>query len=585
LAETHAAINAALNALTDGQIVAVQATGGFQLWVDATRPDTVTRLRERKHREAKPLAVLAHDLTEARQLADLTPAEEDLLTCPEAPIVLVQARADSPLAPQVAPGCTTVGLCLPASPLQLLLREGFPRPVVATSGNLSDEPLCVEPAEAIARLGRVADLLLVHDRKIPQPADDSVVRMMAGRPRLVRRARGYAPAPVRLPQPVPCPGLAMGGQVKGSLALVRERDLVLSPHLGDQDTVLARERHAATAVALQRLLLLDPRWVACDRHPDYAASLAARRLPLPRLEVQHHHAHLLAVLAEQPYLPAGPVLGVIWDGSGYGPDGSVWGGEFLLAHGPACRRVGHLRRFALPGGEQAVREPRRSAFAWLWETLGPEAATEAARRFDLPAVSLGKLCDGAAGTLRTSSAGRLFDAVAALAGLCHVARYEGEAAVLLETAATAHHGPAAPYPFSLTISSGAIEADVQLTGECAGWQLELPELPVVAAWEVDTVPLAEAVWQAARAGVPAAEIAARFHQTLAAITAAVAERVAVGTVVLGGGCFQNARLLEGAAAVLTSRGHHVLIPEQFPANDGGLAAGQAFAGAWLHPPL
>jgi hydrogenase maturation protein HypF len=585
LAQTHAAITAALNALSAGQIVAVQATGGFQLWVDATRPGAVARLRERKHREAKPLAVLVRDLTEARQLADLTPAEEDLLTSPAAPIVLVAARADSPLAPQVAPGCTTVGLCLPASPLQLLLLDGFPRPVVATSGNLSDEPLCVAPAEAIARLGRVADLLLVHDREIPQPADDSVVRMAAGKPRLVRRARGYAPAPVRLAQPVPCPGLAMGGQVKGALALVRERDLVLSPHLGDQDTVLARERHAATAVALQRLLRLDPRWVACDLHPDYAASLAARRSPLPRLEVQHHHAHLLAVLAEQPRLPAGPVLGVIWDGSGYGPDGTVWGGEFLLANGSACRRVGHLRRFALPGGEQAVREPRRSAFAWLWETLGPEAAAAAARTLDLSAGLMGKLCAGAAGTLRTSSAGRLFDAVAALAGLCQVARYEGEAAVLLETAATAHHGPAEPYPFYLTCYAEAIDADVQLTGDCAGWQLERPELPEAAAWEVDTAPLAEAVWQAARAGVPSAEIAARFHQTLAAITAAMAERVAITTVVLGGGCFQNARLLEGAAAALTANGHHVLIPEQFPSNDGGLAAGQAFAGAWLHPPL
>jgi hydrogenase maturation protein HypF len=193
-------------------------------------------------------------------------------------------------------------------------------------------------------------------------------------------------------------------------------ELVLSPHLGDQDTVLARERHAATAAALQRLLRLDPQWVACDLHPDYAASVAARCLPLPRLEVQHHHAHLLAVLAEQTRLPAGPVLGVIWDGSGYGPDGTVWGGEFLLAHGPACRRVAHLRRFALPGGERAVREPRRSAFALLWETLGPEVATAAARRLGLSAGPLGKLCDGAAGTLRTSSAGRLFDAVAPLPG-------------------------------------------------------------------------------------------------------------------------------------------------------------------------
>jgi hydrogenase maturation protein HypF len=585
LAETDAAIAAAATMLGAGNIVAVQATGGFQLWVDATCSDAVARLREKKHREAKPLAVMARDLTEARRLANLTSMEEQLLSCPAAPIVLVAPRADSGLAPEVAPGCATLGLCLPASPLQILLREAFPRPVVATSGNLSDEPLCIVPAEAVARLGGVADLLLVHNRNILQPADDSVLRMAAGKPRMLRRARGYAPAPVRLAQAVAFPGLAVGGQMKGSLALVRGRDLVLSPHLGDQDTVLARERHAATAAALQRLLRLDPQWVACDLHPDYATSVATRRLPLPRLEVQHHHAHLLAVLAEQSQLPAGPVLGVIWDGSGYGPDGTVWGGEFLLVNGPTCRRVGHLRRFALPGGEQAVREPRRSAFAWLWETLGPEVAAEAARRLGLPARSLGKLCDGAAGTLRTSSAGRLFDAVAALAGLCPVARYEGEAAVRLEAAAAAHQRTAASYPFSLTRCGEPTGADVQLTGECAGWQLERPDLPEAVAWEVDTAPLAEAVWKALGAGVSASEIAARFHQTLVAIIAAMAERIGVATVVLGGGCFQNSLLLEGAAAALSRQGHHVLIPEQFPANDGGLAAGQAFAGAWLHPPI
>jgi hydrogenase maturation protein HypF len=584
LATDAAAIATAAAMLAEGKTVAVLATGGFQLWVDATRSDAVARLRERKYREAIPQAVMARDLTEARALAVLTSAEEQLLESPAAPIVLVEARSGSGLAPGIAPGCGTLGLCLPASPLQFLLREAFPRPVVATSGNLSDEPLCFEPAEAITRLAGVADLLLVHDRKITQPADDSVLRMAAGEPRLLRRARGYAPAPVRLAQAVARPGLAMGGQMKGALALVRGRELVLSPHLGDQDTVLARERHAATATALQRLLRLDPEWVACDLHPDYATSVAARRLPLPRLEVQHHHAHLLAVLAEQTHLPVGPVLGVIWDGSGYGPDGTIWGGEFLLARGPACRRVAHLRRFALPGGERAVREPRRCAFALLWETLGPEVATAAARRLDLPAGPLGKLCNGAAGTLRTSSAGRLFDAVAALAGLCPVARYEGEAAMILEAAAAAHQGPAAPYPFEIRADAAAVAADVELAGNCAGWQVERPSLPETAAWEVDTGPMAEAIWHAVCAGVQAPEIAARFHQTLVAVTAAVASRIASPTVVLGGGCFQNVLLLEGAAAALSKDGYQVFIPARFPANDGGLAAGQAFAAAWLHPP-
>jgi hydrogenase maturation protein HypF len=585
LAEENAAIDAACAILEAGQILAVQAVGGFQLWTDATRSSSVARLRECKHRDAKPFAVMVRDIAEAKDVANLTPHEALLLTSPEAPIVLVKSRPGSFLAPEIAPGCTTVGLCLPASPLQWLLCEKFSRPVVATSGNLSDEPLCHDPSEAVIRLGKVADLLLLHDREILQPADDSVVRVMAGRVRMIRRARGYAPAPIRMPLEVDRPGLAVGGQVKGALALVRGRDLVLSPHLGDQDTVLARERHADTAVDLQRLLRLKPSWVACDSHPDYTASVSARCMALPRLEVQHHHAHLLAVLAEQTIMPAGPVLGVIWDGSGYGPDGTVWGGEFLLACGASCRRVGYLRRFTLPGGERAVREPRRSAFAWLWETLGPQVAHEAARRFDLDAHLMGKLCEGAAGTLQTSSAGRLFDAVAALAGLCPVARYEGEAAMLLESAAIHYPKRAEPYPFSIRPDAEVVSANVRLAGDCEGWALDLPELPEMPAWEVNTAPLAEAVWQAVCAGVGAPEIAARFHQTLVAITAEMARRVALSTVVPGGGCFQNALLLESVESALSAAGHEVLMPERFPANDGGLAAGQAFAGAWLHPPI
>ena len=582
--EAHAAIDAARDALEKGKIVAVQAVGGFQLWADATSSEAVERLRLRKHRDAKPLAVMVRDIAEARLASDLTTKDEQLLADPAAPIVLVPSRADSPLAPEIAPGCTTVGLCLPSSPLQLLLRNAFPRPVVATSGNLSDEPICFDPADAIARLATVADLLLVHDRRIVHPADDSVARIMAGRVRMIRRARGYAPAPVAMPLAVESPGLAVGGQVKGALALVRGRDLVLSPHLGDQDTVLARERHAETAAAMQRLLRLDPAWVACDSHPDYAASVAARRMDLPRLEVQHHHAHLLAVLAEQRKLPAGPVLGVIWDGSGYGPDGSVWGGEFLLAHGSACRRVGFFRPFALPGGERAVKEPRRSAFAWLWETLGPDVARDAAQGLGVSAEPLGKLCDGAAGTLRTSSAGRLFDAVAALTGLCMVSRYEGEAAMRLEAAANAHQGRVESYPFSLRAQTEAFSAHAELRGRCDGWTLDLPTLPESPAWEIDTAPMAAAICQAISDRVSIPEIAARFHQTLTTITATLAERIGLATVVLGGGCFQNALLLESTAGNLSGMGHEVLIPEQFPANDGGLAAGQAFAGCWLHPP-
>lgn len=585
IAERLEAIDAAVAVLNAGNIVAVHAAGGFQLWVDATRPDAVARLRERKHRDAKPFAVMVRDLVDAGRVGDLSEMEMELLASAAAPIVLVKGLADSSLAAEVAPGCATVGLCLPASPLQMLLCKQFGRPVVATSGNLSDEPLCFEPAEAIERLGRIADLLLVHNRRILQPADDSVVRVSAGKPRMIRRARGYAPAPVAMPGRASSPGLAFGGQMKGSLALVRDGDLVLSPHLGDQDTALARKLHASTAAALQCLLRLTPEWVACDSHPDYASSLAARGLSLPRLEVQHHHAHLLAVLSEQKIMPDGPVLGVIWDGSGFGPDGTIWGGDFLLARGAACRRVAFFRRFALPGGERAVKEPRRSAFAWLWETLGRDVANEAARRFGLSAAAMGKLCDGAAGTLRTSSVGRLFDAVAALAGLCTVARYEGEAAMRLEAAATAHQGPAETYPFALRPAPEAINASVELAGSCSGWTLELPELPETPAWEVDTAPLAAAVWEAAVEGTPASEIAARFHQTLVEIAAAVAERIGVSTVALGGGCFQNALLLEGPSAALSGQGREVLIPEKFPANDGGIAAGQAFVGTWLKPPV
>ena len=542
-----AALQAAAAALRDGRLVAVKGLGGFHLLCDARSEEAVSALRALKHREAKPLAVMVRDVAQAHTLCAFGDDEAALLASPAAPIMLLARRAEDGLAPAVAPGQRRLGLLLAYTPLHLLLLDAVSFPVVATSGNRSEEPICTDEREAVRRLAGIADGFLVHDRPIARPVEDSVVRWAAGRPLLLRRSRGYAPQP--LPGPEPADGaavLAVGGQLKGAVALQRGRGVVLGAHLGDLDTPEAQHAFAAALRDLSTLFTAAPTRVVCDAHPDYAATRHARRLGLPCTAVQHHVAHIAAVRAEHAVPADEAVLGVAWDGTGYGLDGTVWGGEFLLTRGRAFTRFAHLRTFRLPGGEAAVREPRRSALGVLYE-LDP--ADESAAAW-FPAAGWPLLRSALARGVQapvTSSMGRLFDAVAALLGLRTVSQFEGQAAMELEQAAEGV--PAAGYPFALA-------KDV-----------------------LDWAPAVRALRADAAAGRPMGEIAAAFHRGLAEAIVAVARAAGVPRVALGGGCFQNARLLEESIDALRAAGFEPLWPREVPPNDGGLAYGQLAASA------
>jgi hydrogenase maturation protein HypF len=530
-----------------GQIVAVKGIGGFQLLADATSASAVARLRERKHREAKPFAVMFPSLAALRRCCAVSDEEERELASPAAPILLVLRRGGM-LADEVAPNNPRVGAMLPYSPLHRLLSSEIARPFVCTSGNLSDEPMCTDDVDALDRLGGIAHLFLLHDRPIVRPADDSVGRIGPKGLTLLRRARGYAPLPWRLAERTPIV-LALGAQLKSTVALAMGGQVVVSQHLGDLHSAESTRLLARTADDLLRFYDVRPEVVACDEHPDYASTRLAEHLAtsfgVPLVRVQHHHAHAAAGIAE--YGLEGPVLGIAWDGSGYGLDQSIWGGEFLWCEGCEARRVAHLRPFALPGGAQAVREPRRAALGVLHEAFGREA-TEYGRRWfgAVGAAVLGRMMARSCSTPRTTSMGRLFDAVAALVGLVERARFEGEAAMALEFVA---EPVGAVEPYAVRLQSGD---------------------PIVADWE----PLVRAVLDDFRAGVPVGTISARFHESLAALAEDVAARVGAPRVVLAGGCFQNARLSQRTAERLERRGLRVHVPRAFPPNDGGISLGQ-----------
>lgn len=551
---THkGAIPAAAAALRAGQIVAVKGLGGFHLLCDAANPASVKALRERKGREEKPLALMALDLAQARTLIEPNPSEETALASAAAPIVVGTRRPGSAVAGEVAPGNPTLGVMIAYTPLHWLLLCETGRPVVATSGNLSDEPICTGNDEAVERLGGIADAFLLHNRPIARPIDDSVVRVMAGAPRFVRRSRGYAPAPVRIGQDGP-PLLAVGGHLKNVIALAVGRDVFLSQHVGDLETPQALAAFARVIDDFARMYDVQPTALVHDLHPDYAstqwAAQQARGAGAPCLAVQHHHAHLAACLADNGV--EGPALGVIWDGSGYGGDGSVWGGEFLVGSASGAARAAHLRTFRLPGGETAVRQPRRCALALLWE-IGADTATLADFGAGERHVLEQMLARGVSSPV-TSSAGRLFDALAALAGIRTRAHFEGQAAMEFEAATDLTERGA--YPLALSGDGSILD------------------------WE----PLVQALLDDRARGVPAGIVAARCHRGLAAAIVAVAQSVGQTRVALSGGCFQNRLLTEWTANALRAAGFEVLLHRQVPANDGGLCLGQiAVARAAANP--
>lgn len=538
---------AAVEALLAGRIVAVKGIGGFHLMCDARREDTVLELRRRKHREEKPFAVMFPGLAEVRSACVVGPDEERLLTSPEAPIVLLPRRGDV-LARAVAPGNPYLGVLLPYAPLHHLLMRALGIAVVATSGNRADEPIVTDEREALDRLLGLADLFLVHNRPIARCVDDSIVRMVSGRPMLLRRARGYAPLPLAesdMRESV----LAVGGHLKNAIGFSVAGQLMLSHHLGDLETAEALAGFHAVVKGLPGIYDFAPTTIAHDLHPDYASTLFAAAQPGRHLGVPHHLAHVLACVADNEL--SGEVLGVTWDGAGLGVDGTIWGGEFLRVCDNAWKRVAHLRTFPLPGGDAAAREPRRSALGLLFEMKGHEVFESRPLRdrlgFTAPEwAALRSMLSTNTGVVRTSSAGRLFDGVAALAGLRLRSGFEGQAAMDVEFAAMGANDEDA-YPFGL-------------------------EAPIL-----DWAPMIEAIETDLGALVPARLITRRFHNTLTEMIIGVAKREGVPRVCLTGGCFQNRRLAERTIERLREEGLAPYWHQRVPPNDGGIALGQLVA--------
>lgn len=575
-AQTTEPLDAAAAALRVGHIVAVKGLGGFMLLVSAGDEAAVARLRARKQRPAKPFALMARDLAQARSLCDVSPDAAALLTSPAAPIVLLPRQPAAPVAPSVAPDNPNLGIMLPYTPLHHLLLDAVDFPVVATSGNVNDEPICIDEEEAAERLGQIADQFLVHNRPITRHADDSVAWIIDGAPRLLRRARGYAPLPVGVRDDLPVI-LATGAHLKNTVALSVGRQVFISQHIGNLDTPQAQTAFERVIADFLHLFDVEPAIIAHDLHPDYASTRWAQRTAgrlnsttkapsddsVVLVAVQHHHAHLASCLAEHNV--PGPALGVTWDGTGYGTDGTIWGGEFLLGDAASFVRVAHLRPFRLPGGEAAIAEPARVALALLWDLFGPPSLDMT----DLPAVQafrpserrvFGQMLHGCVNAPLTTSAGRLFDGIAALIGLPPRVSFEGQAAMMLEFSAAA--GNCGAYPLAVTPD----------TSDLAGGSPHT-------AWVLDWRPLVEAVIDDLRRGVDRGMMAARFHQSLVEGIGTIARLVGQPQVVLTGGCFQNRRLTADTAAHLRRAGFEVMLHRQVPPNDGGISLGQVVVAA------
>ncbi|MBW3547101.1 MAG: carbamoyltransferase HypF [Actinobacteria bacterium] len=557
VAEQGEALDGAVKALLAGKIVAVKGLGGYHLATDASDAGAVAELRRRKHRDDKPFAVMVPDLDAARALCRLSPDAAAALSSLRRPIVLAHRHPDADgVAPGVAPGLPELGLMLPYTPLHHLLLQGMGRPLVMTSGNLSDEPIAHTDDDAVTRLGPLVDATLAHDRPIHIRADDSVVRARPnGRTQMVRRSRGFAPEPLPLPRPARRQVLAVGAELKNTVSVAKDANVVASHHIGDLEHLAAHRSFLQATEHLCHLTGVDPEVVAHDLHPEYLSTKYALELDLPTVGVQHHHAHVASCLVEHGRTE--PVLGIAFDGLGLGTDGTLWGGELLVADLRGFRRVGHLRQLPLPGGTRAIREPWRMALAWAHTALGPEAAARYGESADERWRSVLALLERPE-TPVTSSAGRLFDAVAALLGLRPRTTYEGQAAIELEAAAAGLELDAvAPYPASI---------------EREGDLLVIDPSPLIA--QV----VAERDW-----GTPVAAISAGFHAGLGRTAVEAAAELAghhgLDTVALSGGVFQNTRLTDVVVGACREAGLSVLVHEHVPPNDGGISIGQAAVAA------
>jgi hydrogenase maturation protein HypF len=553
--------------LREGAVLAIKGLGGFHLACDATDETAVHTLRERKQRPAKPLAVMMATLDDVRQHCRVSPQEEKLLLSSECPIVLLPWKAESNITRQVAPGNHYLGAMLPYTPLHHVLLRDVGRPMVMTSGNLSEEPIARDNDEALHRLGHLADYFVLHDRDIYARYDDSVwfVPCVSGTqsetalPQPIRRARGYAPFPIKLPfksRQI----LACGAELKNTFCLARDEYAFLSPHIGDMENLETLEHYETTVALYKRLFRVEPQVIAYDLHPDYLATQYARAQSADRTQVavQHHYAHIASCMADNGWSPDdGPVIGVAWDGTGYGTDGHIWGGEFLVADYGGFRRAGHLEYLPMPGGEAAIRNPYRLAIGYLYALTGqlPASLFEAdTDEGELRIIQ--QQVDQRINCPLTSAGGRLFDAVSALLGIRRRVTYEGQAAIEMEMASapcTLQHERVAAYPFGIEQDAG--EKVIRLRSVFESLLGDLKD------------------------GKDAGEIACRFHVSIAEMMRVMCEQIAqetgLRTVALSGGCFQNRLLLELVVPRLQRMGLRVLLHRQAPCNDGGISLGQA----------
>ncbi len=550
------AIARSVELIERGMVLAIKGLGGFHLIVNAADDDAVKKLRRRKKRPDKPFAMMFPSLDTIKAICEVSPDEQRILDSPQAPIVLLNRRADpaadSIVSPAVAPSCKYLGIMLPYTPLHHILLERLQKPIVATSGNLSDEPICIDEKKAVIRLAGVADYYLVHNRRISHHVDDSVVGMVCGKPQVLRRARGFAPLPITVGDQTQTV-LAVGGHLKNTVAMAVADNVFISQHIGDLETEETAETFAAVIADLGGLYGAAPEVIACDMHPEYISTNYARKKAGIIREVQHHYAHILSCMAENGISP--PCLGVCWDGTGYGIDKTIWGGEFLIIDENDFRRLACFHRFKLPGGEKAVREPRRAAVGALYEIYGPDVFEQTELPpimsfTNLEKINLARMLEAGVNSPLTSSVGRLFDAAASLCNLRQICTFEGQAAIELEYA----------------IAGGRKDP---------GYELPITRnmVPITIDWR----PLFMQLIADYQTGVPTGEIAARFHNALAKSIVAIARIADLPNVVLSGGCFQNRYLSEAAIDLLQKAGFRAWWHRQIPPNDGGISLGQAIA--------
>ncbi|MGA3208968.1 MAG: carbamoyltransferase HypF [Syntrophales bacterium] len=543
----------AIEFLLSGYVVAIKGLGGFHLAVDATNDEAIRRLRSRKFREEKPLAVMVRDVETAARISMISKEEENILLSSQRPIVLAKKRVGDAISDAVAPGVSDFGIMLPYTPLHHMLLEQHFHALVMTSANQVDEPICIENREAIKRLDGIADYFLIHNRDILVRCDDSIATVSCGERRIIRRSRGFAPIPITLAKSYP-PILALGPQMKTTLCILKGNLAFLSPHIGDMETPEARDFYQESLGLMQKIAECEPGIVACDLHPAYYTTIIAEGLTASRvIRVQHHHAHIVSSMAENGI--EGDVIGIAMDGTGYGTDGTVWGGEFLIASESNFTRIGHVTNYLLPGGEKAIREPWRIAVSLLKQAYG-DNWPEIAESLDIvPERSFYETMDRIM-TQRfnsplTSSLGRLFDGVAAILGLRRKVTFEGQAAMELEALAKGKTGSILQYNIE--------EADDVI--------------------HLDFSPMIRGIVAELRAGRSIEDLAFSFHLTLQAafckMARTICDKTGLNRVVLSGGCFQNRILTEGTIAELEKAGFDVFFHSAIPANDGCISLGQA----------